>query len=102
MAEALSDLEVELREAEVLWGKEAVRVEKEFDDKVRKLRADVYLFLRGHNDETLDKRIYDIGENDEFTKALEATIQPIEEFLEPYLSRRKGRAKSYLLDIDSI
>lgn len=89
VSEAISDLEVELREAEIIWGKEAVLVEKEFDGLIRKLRATVIMFLRGELKDIKGLfEIYDSGEGDTFNAEMDKAINKIEKYLEPHLNLR--------------
>lgn len=85
VSEAFSDLEVESREAEVLWGKEFKNLEKEPESLIRKLRAEIALFVRGHSSAETDSFLYDSGEDDAFTIEINNSIRPIEKYLSKHL-----------------
>jgi len=83
--EAWTELEAELLEAEVSWGKEAIEAQKPLDDLVRKLRSVVTLFLRGNSRPGEEDLIYDMGEDDVFSQQVTTAIKKIEDYLKPYL-----------------
>src|SRR5215211_6334583 len=90
--EAVSELDLEQLEAEVLWGKSAVDVRKPLNDCVR----DLFIALRKHFIET-DRRpeeskfeevfhtVYDTGENDRFAARANEAVTGIETYLKPHL-----------------
>ena len=80
-------LEAELIEAEVSWGKEAVEVQKSLDDLVRKLRGALWLYLNGDvkGGFSENKLIYDVGEDDKFSKKVLKAIEKIETYLKQHL-----------------
>lgn len=83
--EALSDLRVEQLEAEVLWGKESVVVYDTLDQCIKKLMANIQLFLRGGFKETMDLIIYDTGEDNQFSKDIDTAVKIVEDSLRPHL-----------------
>jgi hypothetical protein len=86
ISEAKSDLDVELREAEIFWGKEAVEIQKDFQKCVTVLFLALKKFLRGDKlDEDVMNVVYDGGEKDEFNKKTELAIKKIENYLKRYL-----------------
>ena len=85
VTEAGTDVSVELLEAEVSWGKEAIEVQKDFDSSIRKLFANLKLFVDGHFLDEQRDIIYDRGDGDIFTQELNKGIQKIEEYLKPHL-----------------
>lgn len=85
--EAVSDLKVELLEAEVSWGKEAIDTQKDLHACMIKIFVAVKSHLgpselREKNDRDL---IYDCGEDDEFNKSLNLAVEKIERYLAPHL-----------------
>ena len=93
---ATSDLEAEGIEAEVLWGKPAVEVQKDFWDCVRKLYINLNYHLKARKDPEIYGRLArdsrDIiyatdpaNENDSFSLEIKAAVSKIEEFLKPHL-----------------
>ncbi|MGK2849019.1 MAG: hypothetical protein ACSLEX_03050 [Minisyncoccota bacterium] len=87
--EAESDLRVELLEAEVSWGQEALDVEKDFHACVIKIYVALKMYLDFDNSSERRKEdkelIYDQGENDKFNKELDSAIKKIEKYLAPHL-----------------
>lgn len=85
--EAQTNMEAELQEAEVLWGDDAVNAQKSLNDLVRELYAALALHLRGlpKVDSKGNELIYNMGEDDEFSKKVTMSIKEIEVFLRPYL-----------------
>lgn len=87
--EAESDLKVELWEAEVSWGKEALQAEKDFHDCIVKIFVALKMYLDFDNASERRKEdrdlIYDLGEKDNFNKELEQAIKKIEDYLAPHL-----------------
>jgi hypothetical protein len=85
--EAWTNMEAELLEAEVSWGIGAVNAQKSLDGLVRELRGALGLFLDGHSKVGKDgnELIYNMGEEDEFSKKIALSIKEIETFLKPYL-----------------
>lgn len=84
--EAVSDLDVELLEAEVSWGKPAVQSEEELDHCRRRLYASLKSYLEGRGDEKVDDIIYDTGKENTFTTQVNAAVRKIEDYLKPHLS----------------
>lgn len=82
---ATSDLEVELLEAEVSWGKEAVNIQSDLDANKRKLYSSVKMFLEGHYLDDQDEMIYDMGEGDKFGEKVNAAVLKIEQYLKKFL-----------------
>jgi len=85
VTEAATDLEAELLEAEVSWGRDAIKAQDDLDSLVRELRVIVTLFLNGTPREGEEHLIYDTGENDPFSKKINTAIEKIENYLKPYL-----------------
>lgn len=87
--EAESDLKVELWEAEVSWGKNAIQAEKDFHTCIVKIFVALKMHLdfdnsgeRSREDRDL---IYDLGEEDKFNKEIEQAIKKVEDYLAPHL-----------------
>lgn len=85
--EAVSDLKVELLEAEVSWGKEAIDAQRDLHACMIKIFVAVKSYLgpselREREDRNL---IYDSGEDDEFNKSLNLAVEKIEKYLAPHL-----------------
>ena len=85
VVEAGTDLNVELLEAEVSWGRGAFDAQKDFDNSIRKLFMNLKLFLEGHALSEERDIIYDMGEKDVFSKEINKGVQKIEEYLKPHL-----------------
>lgn len=85
VTEAGSDLELEMREAEVSWGVEALEIERDLEDCIKELFVAIKMFL--DVDEIAPKRdiIYDNGEQDEYNKKLKNAVTKIENYLKPHL-----------------
>lgn len=85
--EAQTNMEMELLEAEVSWGVDAVNAQKPLNDLIRELYSALMLYLRGHSkvDDKGNELIYNMGEEDEFYKKITLSIKKIEDFLKPYL-----------------
>ena len=83
---SLSDLEVELLEAEVSWGPSALEVTTDFNNLRKKIFVSLKMFLeqRPLNEEREDV-IYDAGEDDAFNIEMKKAIEKIENFLKPHL-----------------
>jgi hypothetical protein len=94
VAEAISDLRVELLEAEVLWGKEAIDIENELRALAVKLKIHMEMFLDEKRNYTvkqltdIDDVIYDRGPGDKFNSELNNAVESIEIYLRQYLSLR--------------
>lgn len=82
---AMSDLDVELLEAEVSWGRRAKEVTNEMNLLVKKLFVTIKLFLEDRHLPPERDIIYDYGEQDSFTKSINLEIEKIESFLKPHL-----------------
>ncbi len=80
-----SDISVELLEAQVSWGVEAINIQKDLDVCYRELFASLKLFLEGHELKGQRDIIYDMGDEDEFNKKMTQAIQRIEDYLRPHL-----------------
>ncbi|MDO8742462.1 MAG: hypothetical protein Q7J45_02895 [bacterium] len=93
VVEAISDLSVELTEAEVVWGKEAVKLTKEIRDCTSKLMLNIKWFLDDKRQFSVEKLteiddvIYDRGEGDKFNEVLDKAVEAIEKYLENHLRR---------------
>jgi hypothetical protein len=85
VSEAKTQMDLELFEAEVSWGKDILSKQKDLADLIGKLYATVTMFLRGYGQKQEDKVIYDIGEKDIFAKEVDEAIEKIEDHLKPYL-----------------
>ncbi len=85
VTEAKTEMDLEFFEAEVSWGKDILLKQKDLGDLIGKLYASVTMFLRGYGQEKEDKIIYNIGEEDLFTKEVDKAIEKIEDYLKPYL-----------------
>lgn len=83
--DAWTDLEAEVIEAEVSWGREAFNVQKSLDMCVRELLSSLNLYLEGHTERGSRQLIYEYGEKDEFRLKVEKSIKEIEDFLRPHL-----------------
>lgn len=85
VTEAWTNLEAELLDAEVSWGYEARKAQINFDALIRKLFAELHMYLEGYSKKITDNIIYDTGDKDEFSKSIDDAIKEIEEFLKPHL-----------------
>ncbi len=87
--EAESDLKVELWEAEVSWGKEALQAEKDFHACIIKIFVALKMYLDFDNASERRKEdhdlIYDLGKEDKFNIEVEQAIKKIEDYLAPHL-----------------
>ena len=88
--EAWTNLEAILVEAEISWGVEAINIQKELDQLVRKLRGAIWLFINySENIKTNDEKfnlIYGtFDENDNFNIKIDKEIENIRNFLKHYL-----------------
>lgn len=84
--EAASDLDVELLDVEVSWGKEAIEIKSKLQECITNLFVNLKIFLE-ENDYGNDVRdsIYSVGEGDEFNKKLNDAVREIEDYLRPHL-----------------
>jgi len=83
--ESKNELDIELLEAEVSWGKNSTIISKDLNDLIRKLYVGIKMFLE-YPENRLDRDIlYDIGEEDIFNKEVDTAIQKIENYLKVYL-----------------
>ncbi len=83
---AWSDLDVELLEAEVSWGRKVVDTQAEFIKKVRELFGILDRFLAGNTKSFKESGlIYDTGAQDKFSKEVEAEVEKIRNHLKPHL-----------------
>ena len=85
VTEAKTEMDIEFFEAEVSWGKDIILKQKKLRELIGKLYATVTMFLRGYGQEKRDEIIYDIGEEDAFSKEVDKAIEEIENFIKPYL-----------------
>lgn len=85
VAEAESDLDVEMLEAEVSWGPEAISVEGDFQMCVRELYASLKLYIDVGKEHFNREMFYDQGDNDKFNLKMRAAIKKIEDYLSPHL-----------------
>lgn len=85
--EARTNMEAELLEAEVSWGIDARKAQESLNKLVIDLYISLKSYLDGHSkmDEKGRELIYDLGEEDEFSKKVASSIKEIEDFLKPYL-----------------
>lgn len=88
--EVWTDLEAILIEAEISWGNQAVAVERDLDNLVRELKGAIWFFLNsGENinpNERKHKLIYgSYDENDDFSVAVDKSVEKIRGFLAKYL-----------------
>lgn len=101
LVDAISDFDVELLEAEVLWGQEITEQMLPLRQCINKLGININRLLdsgdpnihrrralsRKHQEE-MSAVIYEVSTNpaeDEFTAEVNAAIDPIEKFIRPYL-----------------
>ncbi len=84
VTDAGSDLDVELREAEISWGQEALDVERDFEKCVQELFVALRMFVQ-HDQQPDRDLIYDMGEQDEYNKKLKDAVAKIENYLAPHL-----------------
>lgn len=87
--EAGSELTLELREAQVLWGSDAVEIEKDLEECIKKLFVGLKMFIEGHG--RMESEIiyegYGKDGKDEFNEALNRAIEKIENYLKLHLGR---------------
>jgi len=86
--EAWSDLEVELLDAEVSWGLDAVDASKDLILLAKELFAALQMYIDGNRKKIKDELIYNQGtpgEPDDFSKRVMEAIDKIKVFLEPHL-----------------
>jgi hypothetical protein len=89
--EVWTNFEEILTEAEVSWGSDAIKIQKELDRLIRELRSIIWLFINysesfhkeGEKNEKILYGTYD--ENDEFAKNINIEIEKIKFFLGEYL-----------------
>ncbi len=82
---ALTELHIELLEAEVSWGKGASTVADELLRLVRELLINLENYLDGRERNPINEIVYSLGENDPFATRIETSIGNIESFLKPHL-----------------
>lgn len=83
-----SNLELEIIDAEVSWGKEAEEVSRPLFALVRKLFAAIQLYIDGYNTPLRENIIYNQGSPetpDDFSIEVDQAIDKIKEFLNPHL-----------------
>lgn len=85
VVEAGSDLDIELREAEISWGRGAVDIEKDFEGCINTLFVSLKMFAEFEDVPPERDIIYDSGEEDEYNKKLKAAMLKIENYLTPHL-----------------
>ena len=83
--EARTNLDVELLEAEVLWGKVAVDVVDDLNARINKLYVSLKMFLEERNIKPDRDIIYDMGDQDTFNHEVKKAIKKIEFFIKPHL-----------------
>ena len=83
--EASTDLDVELLEAEVLWGERAVEVVNDLNNQKNKLYISLKMFLENRNIRPDRDIIYDMGDQDTFNLEIKKAIEKIEDFIKPHL-----------------
>lgn len=93
IVEAMSAVELELLEAEVLWGKEIKEVIKPVLDCVKKLNITLFKFLNPQfkisNHENLRTIMYEINnpsEKDEFTVEVVKAVEKVADYLKPKIN----------------
>jgi hypothetical protein len=91
MTEAMTELQSEQVEAEVLWGDEVVKKIQPLRSCVGKLNANLSEFLRPHEDRARSRKdlgeiIYEMRtekETDTFSKEIDAAVKTVGDFLKP-------------------
>ncbi|NCS98971.1 hypothetical protein GW764_02170 [Candidatus Parcubacteria bacterium] len=83
--DARTDLDVELLEAEVIWGKKAIEVASNLNAQITKLYVSLKFFLEERKVKPDRDIIYDMGDEDKFNPELNKAIEEIEELLKPHL-----------------
>jgi hypothetical protein len=83
--DASADLNVELLDAEVSWGKDVTKTTEGFNDQVTKLYVALKMFLELREVKPERDIIYDMGETDPFNAKMTGAINKIEDFLKPHL-----------------
>jgi hypothetical protein len=83
--ESKNELDIELLEAEVSWGKNSIIVSKDLNDLIRKLYVGIKMFLEYPENRPDRDILYDIGEEDSFNKEVDTSIKKIEDYLKIYL-----------------
>ena len=91
-SEALSDLEVELLEAQVSWGNDATAAIQPLQKSAAKLysviRRHIRRLLRGREmtpAEELDLMLYNDSQEDPFSKEIKLAVETAEKFLQKHL-----------------
>lgn len=80
-----------ITEAEVSWGEDALKIQKEIDNLIKQLRATVWLFINYPDNfnkkrEENEKIIYGTYDsNDEFANKIDIEIEKVRNFLKKYL-----------------
>lgn len=100
VADAISELEIELLEAEALWGEKVTEKTKPLFDNIRTLYHSLSIYL-GELDEPVLTENYEYGlrihgvifdalfppnTDNQFTSELKDSIKKIQDFLKPYLA----------------
>lgn len=83
--ESKNELDIELFEAEVSWGKNSITISKDLNSLIRKLYVGIKMFLEYPENRPDRDILYDIGEEDIFNNEIDAAIQKIENYLKVYL-----------------
>jgi hypothetical protein len=86
--EAWTSLDAELLEAEVSWGKGAIKVSTGLTASTRKLFAALQMYISGERKKIQDELIYNQGTMDNpdaFSLEVSKSIDEIREFLRPHL-----------------
>ncbi|MFC1789753.1 hypothetical protein ACFLYY_02115 [Patescibacteria group bacterium] len=85
---AWSELEVEIIDAEVSWGSEAVNASNDLISLVKELFIALQIYIDGQQGGIKDELIYNQGsldKPDKFSRKIEKSINKIKEFLKPHL-----------------
>lgn len=86
-----TNFEEVLLEAEISWGEDAIKIQKDFDMLIRELRSTVFLFINhpevfNHKWEENQGMLYEgWDKNNTFTKKIDIEVEKIRTFLKKYL-----------------
>mgnify|MGYP006431591917 CR=1 FL=1 len=102
LSDSMSELRVELLEAEVHWGKEIYERMKPLNESIGKLRVNIFRLIRlkkrksqggikltKEERKEMDEVIYQISQDPEenaFTKEVHLAVEHLEEFIKPHLA----------------
>lgn len=89
--DAWTNFDEVLLEAEISWGEDAIKIQKDFDLLIRKLRSVVFLFV--NHPEVFNNKLKENqgilyegwDENNAFTKSIDIQIEKIRTFLKKYI-----------------